>query len=205
MLPNFLCIGAQKAGTTTLWLLLNQHPDVFLATPRETRFFCDDTLYDGGVISYERIFFHGWDGQKAVGEKTPAYLFFEKTAGRIRETLGTDVKLIVTLRSPAQRAHSHFRHNYQQLWESLSFEEALRKEPERTAKGELARATYGYLERGRYVDQLRRYTDLFPKENVLVLIFEEDIVGNQEQLASKLFTFLELDENVPLSLVGPEN
>jgi predicted acyl esterase len=118
MLPNFLCIGAQKAGTTTLWLLLNQHPDVFLATPRETCFFYDDVLYGGGITSYERNFFREWNGQKAVGEKAPA---------RIKDSLGDKVKLIVTLRSPAKRAHSHFRHNYQQLWEEFSFEDALQK------------------------------------------------------------------------------
>lgn len=200
MLPNFLCIGAQKTGTTTLWLLLNQHPDAFLATPRETRFFYDDLLYAGGAITYERSFFHGWDGQKAVGEKTPEYLFFEKVPGRIRDTLGTDIKLIVTIRSPAQRAHSHFRHNYQQLWECLSFEDALRKEPERIAVGELDRALYGYLERGKYAQQIKRYLDVFPRENFLYLLFEEDIVGNQELLASKLLNFLEIDDDVPLSL-----
>lgn len=200
MLPNFLCIGAQKAGTTTLWLLLNQHPDVFLATPRETRFFYDDLLYSSGANSYERNFFHAWEGQKAVGEKTPAYLFFEKTPGRIRDTLGADVKLIVALRSPAQRAHSHFRHNYQQFWESLGFDEALEREPERTAEGELARSTYGYLARGRYVEQLKRYYDIFPRENILVLIFEKDIVGNQEQLMSTLFRFLGVDDDIPMAL-----
>ena len=181
-------------------MLLNQHPDVFLATPRETCFFYDDVLYSGGSTSYERNFFGEWDGQKAVGEKTPAYLFYEKTPARINDTLGDGVKLIVTLRSPAKRAHSHFRHNYQQLWEQLSFEDALKKEPKRISKNEQARAMYGYLERGKYAGQLKRYMDLFPKENIKTLIFEEDIIGNQEQLASDLFDYLEIARDVPLEL-----
>src|SRR5574337_1635352 len=128
MLPNFLCIGAQKSGTTTLLNQLDRHPDIFMSPARETKFFLLDHLYSQGVTAYEKDFFSDWNGQKAVGEKTPEYLCDPLIPQRIDATLGKSIKFIVTFRSPAQRAYSHYRHNFQQLWENLSFPEAIAQE-----------------------------------------------------------------------------
>lgn len=201
MLPNFLCIGAQKAGTTTLWHILNQHPNVYLSdNPRETKYFTHERFYARGVAYYELFHFGNWDGQKAVGEKTPEYLFHEGVPERINKTLGADIRFIVSLRSPSQRAFSQFRHNYQGRCEYLGFEQALHEEERRTSQSESHMALYGYLARGYYYEQIIRYLKIFPRESFIFLVFEKDILGSQEITAKKIFNFLEIEENVDLHL-----
>ena len=73
MLPNFLIVGAQKSGTTSLWSYLSSHPDVYLSPKKEIKFF--DRGYDRGVSWYES-FFDGWNGEAAAGEATQTYLYF---------------------------------------------------------------------------------------------------------------------------------
>ena len=203
MLPNFLCIGAQKSGTTTLLNQLGRHPDVYMSPSRETQFFFQDHLYSQGKIAYEIGFFPGWNGQKAVGEKTPEYLYDPVVPRRIADTLGKDVKSVVTLRSPAQRAYSHYRHNFQQFWENLDFEAALAAEPERCSADRYSRLRYSYLDRGYYGRQLERYLQIFTKERFLFLIYELDIVSDQARCLKRLFEFLEVDSGfTPPDLVS---
>ena len=71
MLPNFLCVGAQKAGTTTLYDILNQHPDIYLPKIKETKYFAADEKFNRGLDYYERKYFFKCMDQKAVGEIDP--------------------------------------------------------------------------------------------------------------------------------------
>lgn len=200
MLPNFLCLGAQKSGTTSLWRILDAHPDVCMARPRETRFFSDDLFFAEGAVAYERTCFAGWRGQRAVGEKCPEYLFEPKAPARICQTLGPDVRLIVTLRSPAQRAFSHYRHNRARLRESRSFEEAVAANAAaRAARIDLP-AAFAYLERGEYAPQLARYLEVFGSDQLLILHFESEIATNQQQVAARLYGFLQLSPFRPPGL-----
>lgn len=193
MLPNFLCIGAQKSGTTTLLNQLGRHPDIYMSPARETQFFVLDNLYSQGVHRYEGAFFHGWTGQKAVGEKTPEYLYDPLVPARIAETLGTGVRFIASFRSPAQRAYSHYRHNFQQFWEDMSFEAALDAEEHRCSAGRFQRLRYSYLDRGRYAAQLERYLERFPRENLMLLVHERDIEHGQMETLERIFGFLGVD------------
>lgn len=193
MLPNFLCIGAQKSGTTTLLRQLESHPDVFMSPAKETRFFLLDNLYAQGPAAYELDYFADWAGQGAVGEKTPEYLCDPEVPGRIHATLGTGVKLVASFRSPAQRAYAHYRHNFQHLWETVDFEQALAQEGARAAAGRYQRSCYGYLWRGRYAEQLARYLELFPRSGFFFIVYEQDIVANQMQTLAALFGFLGVD------------
>ncbi|HEX4299946.1 MAG TPA: sulfotransferase [Gammaproteobacteria bacterium] len=193
MLPNFLCIGAQKSGTTTLLNQLGRHPDIYMSPARETQFFLMDNLYSQGKVRYETAFFQTWDGQKAVGEKTPEYIYDPAVPGRIVETLGAQVRLIATFRSPAQRAYSHYRHNFQQFWEDLGFEAALAAEQGRCAAGRFQKLRYSYLDRGRYATQVARYLDAFPRQNLMFLVYEQEIVQQQMETLKSIFGFLDVD------------
>jgi hypothetical protein len=197
MLPNFLCIGVQKGGTTTLWDLLRRSPDVYFSDPRETNFFLFDFDYRLGAVHYERTYFADTGGAKAVGEKTPDYLFYPPCAGRIRATLGTDVKFIAVLRSPAARANSHHRHNFMLYRESLSFDEAIQLEASRTGNDFVKQAYFGYMKKGDYFSQIERYRSLFPAENLLLLRFE-DLEMSQEATVGRICAFLDVrpPENV---------
>lgn len=198
MLPNFLCIGAQKSGTTTLLNQLGRHPDIYMAPARETQFFLFDHLYSLGKIAYEIGFFQGWNGQKAVGEKTPEYLYDPVVPQRISDTLGEDVRFIVTFRSPAQRAYSHYRHNFQQFWENLSFEAAIAAEKSRCSEDRYKMLRYSYLDRGYYARQLSRYLNIFPMRSFTFVVYEKEIIVEQAALLRRIFEFLDVDPDFAL-------
>lgn len=189
MLPNFLCLGAQKSGTTTLWRLLDAHPQICMATPRETRFFSEPTRFAEGLAAYEIRHFAHWRDEIAVGEKCPEYLYQPEVPARLRDTLGGDLKFLICLRSPAQRAYSHYRHNVFQLRESRSFEAALGEEAAGIDGGERVPPPFGYLGRGLYAEQLQRYFDLFGSERCHLIAFES-IVTAQAEAAAGVFAFL---------------
>ena len=190
MLPNFICLGAQKCGTTTIWHMLNAHPSICMAQPRETRFFYDDLRFAEGLQQYEIQHFSHWAGEAAVGEKCPEYLYVPEVAHRIYDTLGPTIKFIVALRSPAQRAFSHYRHNLTMLRESRTFDDVLEAEHRQIQNGERVREPYGYLPRGYYAQQLKRYFDLFDQDQFLMINFEREIVNDQKKLCDRLFDFL---------------
>jgi Sulfotransferase domain len=190
VLPNFLCIGAQKSGTTSIWHILQSHPDICMARPRETRFFVDPHSFEQGPYPYEIHCFGHWRGEKAIGEKCPEYLSEPGVPQRVRALLGDGVRLIVVLRSPAQRAHSHYRHNRNMLRECRSFPAAIAAELDGEASGEPVPGTYSYLARGRYAVQLERYLAVFAPEQLLLVSFEAEIQSNQRALANRLYRFL---------------
>jgi hypothetical protein len=189
-LPTFLVIGAQRAGTTTLYHYLTQHPQVLGAVAdKEVHFF--DLRYPSGLESYRGAFpttasakrVARAHGAVAIGEATPYYLFHPAVPARVAADL-PDVRLIAVLRDPVSRAWSHHRHEVELGFEDLSFEDALEHEPERTA-GEAERLAadpqatsfahqhYTYVARGRYVEQLQRWWDVVPRERLLLVRAED--------------------------------
>ena len=188
MLPNFIIPRAMKSGTIALRIYLAQHPDIYMAN-KEIHFF--NKNFDKGISWYEQ-FFNEWKGEKAVGEKTPDYLYNEYAPKRIYETL-PNVKLIFVLRNPIDRAYSHYWHNVRSGQETLSFEKALEKEEERIKNPEL-KERYSYKDRGKYIIQIKRYAKYFPKSQML-FILAEDLKEKREETLRKILKFLEVDEN----------
>jgi hypothetical protein len=173
-LPNFLVIGAQRCATSWLYFCLKEHPDVYLPYIKEVSYFSD--YHDKGPEWYRR-YFAQWSGQKAVGEVTPSYIYREGVAERIARDL-PDVKLIVTFRNPIERAFSQYQKHVRKSL-ALDFETALERDPE-------------YVERGYYYRQLLRYEKLFPKNRILVLIYE-DIKKDPSVHLGRILTFLGVD------------
>ena len=198
MLPNFLIIGAQKCGTTTLLDYLNPHPQVFMSPSRETQFFIMPNLYSKGLHQYETQFFSGWNGEKAIGEKTPGYLFVPGTAQRIHQFLGDNIKIVVCLRSPAERAFSGYRQNLKLGRECEPFDKAIQLEPERIAQGAEYAQTFGYLARGYYYRQLQEYLTAFPQwKDTFHFIIIDNLVQQQETTLKALCTFLDVQYVAP--------
>lgn len=197
MKQNFVCIGAQKAGTTTLAEILGQHPDICIPPIKETKFFLFDQDYEKGKEFYDS-YFTNYQGQKAVGEFDPDYMLFPITAERLAETLGKDLKIIVVLRNPAERAYSHYLMTKRKGLEPNGFEDALKAEQGR--KGDIkTRKIYAYIERGYYGKQIADFIKVFPKKNFLFLEFEQDFLKNRKVMIEKVQQFLEL-EPAPLNL-----
>jgi Sulfotransferase domain len=182
LLPDYLIIGAQRAGTSALHRFLYRNAHVGKARWKEVHYF--DLNYERGISWYRRHFptvvTKAWaerrlGGRFVTGEATPYYLFHPLVPARVRETL-PGVKLIAVLRDPVARAYSHYQHEYRGGNERLSFDEALARERERLGAEEHpgdAHRRFSYLARGVYVDQLERWFTLFPREQILVLKSED--------------------------------
>ncbi len=190
VVPDFLVIGAAKGGTTTLYADLITHPSIASAARKEVYFF--DHAYPRGM-SYYRSFFPTRGEKRKIeraeqtefrtGEATPCYLFHPHVPRRVRESL-PDVKLLVALRNPVDRAYSDYCMKQRTGYETASFEDAIDQEPERV-RGELekmqadesyfsyARWHFSYLGRSRYAEQLENWFEVFPREQILVLSSEE--------------------------------
>lgn len=189
--PDFICIGVQKAGTTTLFDILKKHPQIFLSEKKETKFFQYDEDFAKGMTFYSNYFRNVRD-EKVIGEIDPSYIFFaDKTAPRIKDTLGARTKLIVTLRNPVDRAYSQYLMSVLTGAESLTFEEAIASEENRMRSSRREDIiNFSYISRGRYVSQLKKYFEFFPEENFLILIFEKDIANNLDKTLQKVAAFL---------------
>lgn len=197
-LPDFLGIGAQKGGTTTLQCLLAQHPAVYLPAAKELHYF--SLHYGQGEGWYRQHFAAAACGQ-SCGEITPYYLFHPLAPQRIRALL-PKVRLVVLLRDPVERALSQYFHSVRLGLEQLPLEAALAAEEERLAGAEaafqaadgrhLSHQEHSYLARSRYDKQLPAWEALFPLAQLLVLR-SEDLFGSPEQLWPQLLRFLGLE------------
>lgn len=187
-LPDFIIIGAQKAGTTSLYSYLRQHPLVLPCAYKEVWYF--DLNYRRGTDWYRRQFLdpgsvrsdHS-DGPMIVGEATPYYVFHPWVAERIWRTAPA-AKLIVLLRDPIARAYSQYQHNIRKGRESLSFPDAIERErrlyPDELErfrsdpdyKGEFHRH-FAYLARSCYASQLQEFLKYFDRSQLLVLKSED--------------------------------
>lgn len=161
-LPNFLYVGPDKAGSSWLHEILLKHPDVYLTPAKDLYFF--DRYYDRGPTWYASQF-RDARSEMIVGEVCQDYLFHPEAAARIRATLG-EVKVMVSLRDPVERAWSSYLYMRKHGIGPDTFGEALRSRPE-------------LLEHGRYATGLDRFLALFPRENVHVALFDELAVDPQ--------------------------
>jgi hypothetical protein len=190
-LPNFICPGAAKCGTTSLYGILAGHPQIFLSkVNKEAHFFDYDDNYARGLDWYRRTFFREYAGQPVVGDITPSYMFVPQAFGRIRRDLGSGVRFVFLLRDPAARAFSHHQFNVRRGYEDLPFADALAAEAERTARDFFSLLHFSYAGRGRYAGQLAGFLRHFGRERMLVLLFEEDFVAHREAAVRRVETFL---------------
>jgi hypothetical protein len=204
-LPDFLGIGTQKGGTTYLHGLLQQHPQVYLARPKEMHFF---SLHQRKGLEWYGHHFDAAAAGQCCGEVTPYYLFHPLAAERIAAAR-PKVKLIVLLRDPVERALSQYFHSKRLGLEPLDLDEALAAEPKRLADAEAvlkrgeahkSHQQHSYLSRSRYELQLPRFEALFPSEQLQVLR-SEDLFECQKQIWERVLAFLGLDAS-PLPALG---
>lgn len=190
-LPDFIIIGAQKGGTTSLYRYLNQHPAVDVALHGEIHFF--DRSFANGIDWYLAQF-PLRDAAKIVGEKSPNYLYHPKVPRRLRAAI-PNVKLIALLRNPIDRAYSQHQMNVKKGGEPLTFEEAIAREPDRLSRDSdlLSREwrLASYLTRGRYAEQLQHWWDVFPRDQLLI-IKSEEFYATPEETYLRTLAFLNL-------------
>jgi hypothetical protein len=189
---DFIGIGAARCATSWLANILRAHPDVCLSDPKEIRYFNEHVIpvgakkgksnpnFSRGLDWYEAHFAHA-RARQIRGEFTPIYLC-DETAPRVIHQTVPEVRLIVSLRNPIDRAYSHFwQHRWWGVHEIGSFEEAVDQK-------------LGYLEMSLYGSQLTRYLKYFSKQQIIVTIFEELIHSPTTEL-ERLYDFLGVGPN----------
>jgi hypothetical protein len=217
VLPNFIIIGAQKSGTTRLYSYLNQHHAVARSFTQEVHYF--DLNFHRRLPWYRahfpsifraRRFRRTFRTDLQTGEASAYYMFHPLACKRVRATL-PDVRLIVVLRDPVERAWAQYLQNRDTNLESLVFEDAVEREEERLA-GERQRliddetATsfsyreHSYLSRGIYVDQIRPWIELFGRKQIHIVSSEELLFHNPVSVVERVQDFLALPRAIPKRL-----
>ncbi len=203
-LPNFLVIGSGRAGTTSLYNYLGQHPEIYMSSIKETNFWAylveglrDDELDRAGesivfpvrsLREYEGLF-EGAASEKAIGEISPRYMASKDTALAIAGHLPR-VKLIAILRDPVERAYSSYLFHRRDGREMRMFEKAIEEEESGTASDALRYGQRHYVGLGYYHRLLEPYFELFP-ERIAVFLFD-DLRSDPLGLMRDLFSFLEV-------------
>ena len=180
--PDFLIIGAQKAGTTSLYRYLTQHPEILENnTWKEIRYFDLPENYSKGFGWYLGHFPSKFEkGNKLTCDASPNYIYFNQIPSQIKEELGS-IKMIAVLRKPWDRAYSAWQmyhgfanvsnDNLREIADKRTFAEAI--EQELNPESNTAQYTYDYIDRGKYVEQLENYYNYFDKDNILILNVDE--------------------------------
>ena len=153
-LPNFMCLGAAKSGTTTLYDILGQHPDIYTSSFKEPHFFYIPENFSNGLHWYEKTYFKKAD-KKIIADFTPSYFFDENAPKRIFESLGGNMKFLVIIRNPVDRAYSHYLHSKRDHHETEDFEKSLKLEVSRLKYYEdqsdyLSYLRHSYVHQGLY-------------------------------------------------------
>lgn len=221
-LPNFFIVGAPKAGTTSLYHYLAQHPDVFMSPIKEPNYFSeeirlanidanwqewaqreDESLQQylrgpmqekrfGGMVSnwpdYLKLF-QNVNGEKALGEASVCYLWSKTAAQNIASTL-PDAKIIMVLRDPVERAFSQYKQSVASGLVKNSFRELV--EANLNRKSDKFDLLNPFLEFGLYHEQVKRYMELFPAENLRIYLYEE-LRHTLPATLANIFRFLGID------------
>ena len=204
-MPNFLIIGAAKAGTTSLYHYLKQHPQIYMSPIKEPKFFAfegeklefrgpnDREINRRAITNIDtyRTLFKKASNESAIGEASNLYLYNLKAPGRIRHYVPR-VRLVAILRNPVDRAYSNFLYMHRRQLEPLpDFIQVLREEETRIHNN--WSPIWHYKQRGFYYIQLQRYFDLFDPIQIKVCLYE-DLNTNPINLIQSICQFLGVDE-----------
>lgn len=197
-LPNILIVGAAKSGTTSLHNYLNQHPDIFMCSPKEPHFLINQEIgverIPIGVSEFKRYqnLFSKGKTCKYRGESSVMYLMFpEIVIPKIKKLLGEDVKIIIMLRNPVDRAYSGYQHNKRyNVNENLAFDDAWNICEERYHKVKSMTPATRYQELGMYYKQVKSFMSAF--KNVHVIIYD-DYQEDINKCLEKVFDFLSIN------------
>lgn len=216
-LPNLIVAGAQKSGTTTLWDLLDQHPDCFMSRPKEPSHFSRSS-YLTQLAGYEQIFAPG-EGRRIIGEASTSYMTDVPAIGRMREVLDPQTKFVFIIRNPAKRAYSAYLHAAQRPSEYRRPDEVFaglpHDDPAAAIAAEAERLETAYRERratnrpyakryedgswphryilnGFYSIHIDKYRKAFGEDRVHVMLFEE-LTRNPIPALNAMAAFLDID------------
>ena len=198
MRVDFFIVGAPKSGTTSLYHYLDEHPNVEMSSYKEPNFFSDQSLQSQKMYYIKNrvntlVKYHSLFKRKDTairGEASVSYLFYDDVPSKII-SYNPDAKIIIILRNPIDRAYSHYLMDYSLGLISESFDNIVKKK----STHQKAHFFYQqYIEVSEYNNQLKRYLQVFDKENIYVIDYE-DFKKNTSNVVSRIFSFLGLNNN----------
>jgi len=207
VLPDFLVIGAKRCGTTSLFYHLPEHPCISKSPHDNMGFFNDN--FHLGVNWYKSFFPTIFTRNKIKSEfgnflafdVTTTYMEEESTANNVYQTK-PNMKIIVILRNPVDRAYSQYHLSLREKEEKRSFEDVIEENMNRLykeshnlheIKPKFSAEENNYLKKGLYAQQLRHWLKIFPRENILIIPTEE-FESNQQVIYNKIFRFLDISQ-----------
>ena len=203
---NLFCIGCPKSGTTTLFKILCQHSQIHTPKFKEP-FFFNNSNYQNGIDWYAKTYYDGIKNEKWILDFTPSYLYSDEALFRINEySKGKDLKFIVMLRNPVERAYSHYLHTLRDGLEDLDFNGAIQAESERLLNYEnnlLSQLKYSYIYQSLYHKHLSKYFESFGRNNFFVINYDSQLLDKSEfkLMISDLQNFLEIKiENLNIEI-----
>lgn len=201
-MPNFIVVGVPKAGTTSLYTYLQQHPDIYLSPVKETNFFMlsgqkphyqgpgdankinRTSVYD---LAHYTALFQAAKPEQVCGEISPLYLYSKTAAKKIAQD-APEAKLLMILRNPTSRAYSNYLHLRRDGREpEENFLTALTQEEERIQKN--WSPFWHYHSVGFYGEQIDRFLQYFPREQMRFYLYE-DLLKNPSGLLADIFSYL---------------
>jgi len=190
--PEYYIVGTAKAGTTSIFKVLLQHPHIFVPEKKETYFFGEHFYRDAKVETldeYRKIFSKA-PRDCVTLEVSTSYLYSRKAASEIK-AYNADAKIIIILRNPVDRAYSNYLYKLKTGKEPVyEFQKALEAEESRIREG----WPYGfhYTRMGLYCEQVKRYLETFDARNILILLFDE-LKKDKRSFYDGLFRFLDIE------------
>ena len=194
---NLFCIGCPKSATTTLFKILCQHSQIHTPKFKEP-FFFNNSNYQNGLDWYANTYYDDVKNEKWVLDFTPSYLYSDDALFRINEySKGKDLKFIVMLRNPVERAYSHYLHTLRDGLEDLNFNDAIKAESERLLNYKnnlLSQLKYSYMYQSLYHKHLSKYFEFFGRNNFFVINYDSQLLDKSEfkLMIHDLQNFLEI-------------
>jgi hypothetical protein len=207
-LPTFLVIGAAKAGTTSVYYYLSEHPEIFMSPLKEVRFFGDGDKTVNNIDEYKALFKTSGN-YKMFGEASPQYLIRSSSAPSQIKKLIPNAKLVVLLRDPADRAYAHYvyanfslglknQFSYSKSWQIGDYSRLIRELPQPLTRSTLKKtewtAHHFGLVSSFYADDLQNYLKVFSRENFKILLYD-DLKADPIKTMADIYTFLDVDSS----------
>ncbi len=199
--PNFITVGAAKSATTSIHYYLSQHPDIFMSEPKEPQYFVANKVKDLIHLSisekddYYNLFKESI-GKKIIGESSVFYLFFyEEAIKNIKKELGEDVKILIVLRNPIDRAFSAFLHikRSHSTFHDKSFEDLIKLDLEKDPYLEELTPMAKIIRMGMYSEMIQAYKNAF--KNVKIVLFD-DFTNDTNAFLKDILTFLDVSTEI---------
>lgn len=191
---NCIFIGVQKAGTSSFYNWVSQHPMVYGPdAAKDFPYFSNDKFYSQGDDFLKR-FYKNYSGQQIVMQGNVNYFFFKYALERIKTDCAKDVKFVLMLRDPVKRAISSYNYGYKLGLEDKSFEEAIKAELNHEYTSFKDISDKAYIGHGYYYKYLKEFLEVFDRRQLHIIIFEKMIKSPAEEVKNA-FKFLGIDES----------